>query len=329
VVRRIDLTELGIKKVTSIDIHDTTLVALDDTGKVSCLDIQSGRCTQQFQSGLPDPYRAMIRYNGREIIIAYSEQIIIRNAQTGELEQPIDGISQFGDPCKLTSTHNFILFVNHNSQVIAIPKRDPSARKTFEGEFETCIDANESHVALLTKTGEVQVFEDSPGKGLTLTQTYTTAPSPDADESSDESLPTLHIYRNWLCVKKDDTLYIWDLKTGIQLSKLRGLSDILSFRVNEQLLATYSQRTVVQYNILHLNGRFHTGMGPIYTTIDRQQFFSIYDFGRSVQLNEHSSDAPSIVRMGRMGRHDASHPGEADDGLADLINRVSRCCVIM
>ena len=56
VVRRIDLNETAIGKFSCAAVHDTTFVTLDDTGMVSCLDIQSGVCTQQFQSGISNPY---------------------------------------------------------------------------------------------------------------------------------------------------------------------------------------------------------------------------------------------------------------------------------
>ena len=138
-------------------------------------------------------------------------------------------------------------------------------RNTFEGEFEVCIDANESHVALLTTTGEVQVFEDSPGKGLILTQTYTTTT---ATSSSEKASSLLYIYRNWLCVKKESTLHIWDLKTGIQLSKLRGLSNILRFRINGQLLVT---RCLIKEDLnglpldtIRYIGQINTRAGPLH-----------------------------------------------------------------
>jgi hypothetical protein len=237
---QIDPAKEGCERPFGVDsaLYGTTWVILDANGKIFQFDIRTGTCINKFRGdfrpGMTD--MSSIYCNDHEIVTTVENWVQIWDLQQRGLSQTFQ-ISEDQRIFRTRSTQNFVLCSVSQSEsffILAINKKDPSVRIRTEGEVDpVSLESNGTHCSFLTREGELHVYEDTPDAQFRLVRTHR------IHEAPCKRFEAVQMYRNWVCVRKDDVLRIFDVRTGAEIATLKKedwRTKGLLFRINAQML---------------------------------------------------------------------------------------------
>jgi WD40 repeat protein len=164
------------------------------------------------------------------------------------------------------STPNYVVCVGSLRQtdsvsIIAVNKKDHLKEIRIEGPTDHfSLQSYGVFCAFLTMGGKLCVWEDLPDEGFKLVRTI----SPTGKSSLKATLwpGTVQMYRNWVCVSKDNVFRIFDVRTGAEIAAPRK-NFVDAFRLNGQTLLAR-----------------HTDMGPF---LGGANTYLLYDFRERVR----------------------------------------------
>ncbi len=235
---RIDNAKLQGEKIVESTIFDKTWVVLTKQGKILFFDLLTGKCVKKMIHKNPVAIsRAAMTCKDQEVITAYNKKIQIWDINTCCIKQTID-VSELDEIYTLNSTPNFIICTTHNrtTKTINIHKNDwviSEIENLFiEVRARRCTFDSGSYFGMLCKDYAINIFEDT-GKSLNLIRTFEPFMPPFSEDHG-----CIYIHKNWLMVSKDDTLKIYDIKTGTELSTIQHNQLYLRFCSNASHLFT-------------------------------------------------------------------------------------------
>ena len=266
-LRQINVQQYGCADIFWGAIQGTIWTIRDINGKIFQFDIKTGDCINQFVGeAVEDGSSSDIYANDQEIILSVRNKVQIWDLQQHRFSQTfaIGEAHEIWDIWRICSTPNFVLCLAKtpgSMSLFAINKKDPSIQTRIEVGFRAEPDTFKScgsYCSLLIG-GALDVYEDTPAAQFKLVRTHR------IQENSSPCRGSAQMYKNWVCVHKNDVFSIFDVRSGQEVLSLKkdwGLE--VRFQVQAQALLVFHT--------------FGTTAGPITSTR-----LCFYNFSRKIQ----------------------------------------------
>jgi WD40 repeat protein len=238
-LRQINVQQYGCADIFGVAVHGTMWTIRDTDGKIFQFDIKTGGCINQFiGEAVQDERLSDIYSNDYEIIVSVQNRVQIWDLQQRRLSQTFT-IEEGWEIWRTCSTPNFVLFLARQSEslvIFAVNKKDPKIQTRIEvglGAELYTFKSYGSYCSLLIG-GELHVYEDTPDAQFQLVRTHRVQEAPGGWNG------TVQVYRNWVCVHKDDAFCIFDVRSGKEVLSLKkdwGLE--VRFRVKAQAMLVF------------------------------------------------------------------------------------------
>jgi hypothetical protein len=239
-VRQIDLESHGCGQILDAAVCESTWTILDANGKIFQFNVGTGMCINQF-SGDPiqDGRSCNIYCNDHEIVSNVGNRVQIWDLQQRRLRQTFE-IAEDQEIWRLCSTTHFALCFcaiqeTGSTFVLAVNKYDPSLQTRTEERVEPCsFQSYGAYCSFLTEEGQLHVYEDTPDAQFRLVRAHAIQMAPSQQQG------VVQMYRNWVCVSKDDVVEIFDVRTGATIaSRNPNWGTIARVQINAQAVLFY------------------------------------------------------------------------------------------
>ena len=228
------LTELAGEFLTVFDFDPQV-----GWGRLCRCNIRTGEWLQPSpEAAIPTmmPIVGVMRRSAHEIVVGLGRHdgthlLLIWDTLTGTLQQTESLPVQLHGR-GLGVTPHYIILLCKCGEVMALNRKTLQIHRIGatamhchgEEHLNRLIDSSGFYCAYLGEKGQVHVLEET-ARGLAEVRTLSIG----TIDPGLSSLSALRIYRNWLCVTRNDTFYVWNIANGNKIAEIHGERDGVRF----------------------------------------------------------------------------------------------------
>lgn len=233
--KRSSITNCSSEDTKTIGTHsgDQYWTKIDCLGGIYCYDLENhqliGRMTFKAEKECFDPKDVVIHFDGKEVLVAYEENIYSANCDEAVFNQEKWKKTPLGQgPIHtLHKTLNYIVCgieATHTNKLMAIHRHHPTKEYQAFSDPGFLLSANDndqassdSFFAILSKEGKVFLFKDTD-KNFKFFYSF---PFLSAPYKNRFERPSITLYHNWLLTYFENKITVWNIHTQEKLSEIR------------------------------------------------------------------------------------------------------------